>query len=490
MTTNVRVRFAPSPTGHLHIGSARSALFNYLLAKKNNGSFIIRIEDTDQTRNVEDAEAKLLKSLKWLGIDWDESVDTGGGYGPYRSMDRIHIYKEYIDKLLEAGHAYHCYCTQDELEKERLVALEKGETPKYSGKCRYLTPDEKEAYEEKGRKPSVRFRVPENEILTVNDLVRGKVDFDTNGIGDFVIVRTDGIPTYNFAVTVDDHLMEISHVIRGEEHLTNTPKQIMIYRAFDWNNPEFAHISLILNPNRQKMSKRDESLIQFVEQYKELGFLPEAVINFVVLLGWSPEGEEEIFSKKDLINQFSVDRVSKSPAVFDLNKLYWMNNYYIKTAPLNKIIELCLPHLKKAGLIPEVLSEQEQTWVEHLVNLYKEQLNFAQEIVVLTKIFFQDEIEYGEEERKILSQEHVPVVLKAFSGQLNKLDNYDPEVISSSLKIVQKETGFKGKQLFMPVRIVATGVTHGRDLPQTLYLLGKEKVLSRIENLLTKGPIM
>ncbi len=252
VSDQVRVRFAPSPTGHLHIGSARTALFNYLLARKTKGTFIIRIEDTDQARNVENGEEKLLRGLKWLGIDWDESVDMEGDFGPYRSMDRLSLYNKYVSELIVHGHAYSCYCTTDELEDERQAQLERGETPKYSGKCRYLTPEQKEQYEKEGRKPSIRFRVPEGKVLKVDDAIRGEVDFDSDGIGDFVIVRPDGIPTYNFAVTIDDYLMKITMVIRGEEHLSNTPRQIVIYQALNWETPQFAHIPLILNQDRKK----------------------------------------------------------------------------------------------------------------------------------------------------------------------------------------------------------------------------------------------
>ncbi len=489
MAEKIRVRFAPSPTGHLHIGSARSALFNYLFAKHNNGSFVMRIEDTDQSRNVENAEEKLLSSLKWLGINWDESIDVGGEYGPYRSMERLNSYQKYVDQLLEEGKAYHCYCTPEELEEEREVQLAKGETPKYSGKCRYLTPNQKEAYEKEGRKPSVRFKVPKDKVIEVHDIVRGKVAFESNGIGDFIIVRTDGIPTYNFAVTIDDHLMEISHVIRGEEHLSNTPRQQLIYDAFSWKSPKFAHVSLILNQDRQKMSKRDESIIQFVEQYKELGFLPEAIINFVALLGWSPEGEEDILSREVLVKRFPLDRVAKSPAVFDIAKLYWMNNHYIKEASLDRIVELCLPYLQKENLLPEELNEAQREWVNILVNLYREQMNYAQEIVELTKDIFVDELTYNQEAIDILSEEHIPVVLSEFNKQLEQLEEYIPAVIKQVMKVVQKETGYKGKQLFMPIRVATTGLTHGRDLPETLYLLGKEKVLKRVKILLTNKHI-
>lgn len=271
MSKDIRVRFAPSPTGHLHIGGARSALFNYLLAKHEGGTFVLRIEDTDQARNVETATEKLMDSLKWLGLNWDESVDTEAGeFGPYRSMERVGLYKEYIQQLIDEKKAYYCYMTEEELEAEREAQKARGEMPKYSGRDRDLSAEDQKAYEEKGIQPVVRFRVREGETIQFNDSVRGDVSFESDGIGDFVIARKDGVPMYNFAVVIDDHLMRISHVIRGEEHLSNTPRQIMLFHAFGWDVPTFAHASLILNADRQKMSKRDESIIQFVEQYKDL----------------------------------------------------------------------------------------------------------------------------------------------------------------------------------------------------------------------------
>jgi nondiscriminating glutamyl-tRNA synthetase len=481
----VRVRFAPSPTGHLHIGGARSALFSYLYARKNKGKFIVRFEDTDQLRNVEDAEEKLLDNLAWLGIEWDESVDADGPYGPYRCSDRIDLYKKHADELLASGHAYKCYCTSEELEVERETQVAGGITPMYSGKCRKLTPSESRQLEQEGRSANLRFAVPADQIIIVNDLVRGRIEFESNGIGDFIIMRPNGMPTYNFAVTVDDHLMKISHVIRGEEHLTNTPRQQLIYRAFGWEEPEFAHLSLILNEDRHKMSKRDETIIQFVDQYKALGFLPEAVLNFLALFGWSPEGEQEIFTKEELIEQFSLERVSKSPAVFDVNKLYWMNNHYIKESSLAEIVELCRPFLAEAGLIAQELSAEEELWVEHLVALYKDQLNYGQEIVKLSSLFFAEELHYDDEAQNVLADESTQVVLAAFYQKQLALAGYNPEEIKTLLAEVQVETGYKGKKLFMPVRVAATGQTHGPDLPTTISLLGKQKVSSRLKQLLT-----
>ncbi|HJV47580.1 MAG TPA: glutamate--tRNA ligase [Bacillota bacterium] len=480
MSSEVRVRFAPSPTGHLHIGGARSALFNYLFARNKGGKFIVRIEDTDRQRNVESAEAKLIESMRWLGADWDESIDVGGPHAPYRSMDRMDIYTTHIQQLIQEEKAYYCYCTPEELEKDREEYKAKGLTPMYTGRCRHLTPEQKNKFTEEGRKPSVRFRVLENREYVVKDHIRGQVTFESNGIGDFVIARPDGIPTYNFAVVIDDHLMQISHVIRGEEHLSNTPRQLMIYEAFGFKAPEFAHVALILNKDRQKMSKRDETVVQFVEQYRELGYLPEALLNFLVLLGWSPEGEEEIFTKEQLIQKFSLDRVSKSPAVFDQEKLKWMNNYYIKQQPIERIVELCVPHLQEAGLISKTLTEEELDWTTRLVALYQEQLAFGAEIVELSSLFFKNEIEYGEEEKVVLSEEQVPVVLKAFYEEIQLLDSFTDEEIKQTLKKVQKTTGHKGKALFMPIRAAVTGELHGRDLNHTISLLGKEKVSQRL----------
>jgi nondiscriminating glutamyl-tRNA synthetase len=482
MSKRVRVRFAPSPTGHLHIGGARSALFNYLFARHHGGDFIVRIEDTDRKRNVEDAEAKLIESLRWFGTEWDESIDKDGGVGPYRSMDRLDIYQKYIDQLVAEGKAYPCYCTEEELTAEREAQKARGETPRYAGTCRNLTPEQIEVYEAEGRKASIRFRVQENREYTVHDHIRGEVTFESNGIGDFVICRPDGIPTYNFAVVIDDALMKITHVIRGEEHLSNTPRQLMIYEALGFEAPEFAHVALILNPDGKKMSKRDESIIQFMEQYRELGYLPEALMNFLVLLGWSPEEEQEIFTREELIEKFSLSRVSKSPAIFDVHKLNWMNNYYIKQTPVERIAELCISHMQSAGQLPQELSDEQRIWAERLVALYQEQLHYAAEIVELAASFFENEVKYDEEAKTVLAEEQVPDVMKAFYEELAALDEYTADTIKGALKAVQKSTGQKGKKLFMPVRVAVTGFTHGRDLNETLFLLGRETVMQRVAN--------
>lgn len=488
MSDTVRVRYAPSPTGHLHIGGARTALFNWLFARSQGGKFIIRFEDTDQERNVPGAEETQLEGLRWLGLDWDESVDVGGPYGPYRSMERLHLYREVVQQLLDEGKAYPCYCTEEELEAVRRQQQAAGEMPRYNGRCRHLTEAERRRLEAEGRRPSIRFRVPEDHWIVIQDEVRGEVRFHSSDIGDFVIVRPDGIPVYNLAVVVDDHFMKITHVIRGEEHLSNTPRQVLIYEAMGWPVPVFAHVSLILNEKRQKMSKRDETIIQFIEQYRELGYLPEALLNFLVLLGWAPEGEQEIFSKDELIRLFSLSRVSKSPAVFDTQKLAWMNNQYLKKADLDRVTALAVPHLEEAGRIPKNRTPEQNTWVRDLVALYQDQMHYAAEIVPLSELFFTDEIDWEPEARAVLEEPHVPTVLEAFREKVAASLQLDADLVKQWLKAVQKETGYKGKQLFMPVRAAVTGRTHGPDLAATIALLGRERVLARLAQTLDSLP--
>lgn len=482
MTKPVRVRYAPSPTGFLHIGGARTALFNYLYAKHHNGTFVVRIEDTDIERNVEGGEASQLDNLRWLGIIPDESIDIGTSYAPYRQMERLDIYKEHADKLLAEGKAYKCFCSSEALEASREAQKANGvAAPTYDGKCRHLTAEEVAQKEAAGIPYTIRMRVPENVTYNFTDLVRGDVSFESKDIGDWVLVKANGIPTYNYAVVLDDHFMEITHVFRGEEHLSNTPKQMMIFDAFGWEYPRFGHMTLIVNEDRKKLSKRDESIIQFVAQYKDLGYLPEAMFNFFSLLGWSPEGEEEIFSHDEFIQLFDEKRLSKSPSMFDKTKLTWMNNQYIKKLSREEVVALALPHLQKAGLLPEELSAEQQAWASDLIGLYHEQMSFGAEIVELSSLFFTEEISYDEEAQAVLAGETVPAVMTAFKAQLVALESFDADSIKAAIKAVQKETGAKGKNLFMPIRVVTTGQTHGPELPNAIALIGKEKVIARVE---------
>lgn len=466
---SVRVRYAPSPTGHLHIGNARTALFNYLFAKKHSGTFIVRIEDTDTERNVESGEASQLKYLQWLGLDWDESVDQGGNYGPYRQLERLDIYQKYADLLLEKGLAYKCYCTTEELEQERKEMIDSGSDQwHYSRKCLHA-PEQDKPY-------VLRFLVPDNKEYTFEDLVKGEVTFRSEDIGDWVMMKNNGIPTYNFACAVDDHLMEISHVLRGEDHITNTPKQMMVYDALGWKAPVFGHMTLIVNDENKKLSKRDFSIIQYIEQYQELGYLPDAMFNFISLLGWSPKSDEEILSPSQIEELFDETRLSKSPAKFDKDKLAFINNRYIKELDQEEMIELCMPHLIKEGIIEDHNNE----WVESLVNVFQDRMSYGAQIVDLYDEFFEQEFVLDQEMKVFLDQEGVSNTLQTFRDLLLELEEFTAENIKPLIKETGKIAGSKGKMLFMPLRIATTASMHGPDLPQVLALLGKEAVIERL----------
>ncbi|WP_336315276.1 glutamate--tRNA ligase [Streptococcus oralis] len=534
MSKDIRVRYAPSPTGLLHIGNARTALFNYLYARHHGGTFIIRIEDTDRKRHVEDGERSQLENLRWLGIDWDESPET---HENYRQSERLELYQKYIDQLLAEGKAYKSYVTEEELAAERERQEAAGETPRYINEYLGMSEEEKAAYiaerEAAGIIPTVRLAVNESGIYKWHDMVKGDIEFEGGNIGgDWVIQKKDGYPTYNFAVVIDDHDMQISHVIRGDDHIANTPKQLMVYEALGWEAPEFGHMTLIINSETgKKLSKRDTNTLQFIEDYRKKGYLPEAVFNFIALLGWNPGGEDEIFSREELIKLFDENRLSKSPAAFDQKKLDWMNNEYIKNADFERIFELAKPFLEKAGRLyeePETLPQTKNRGLRQannnsgsgilgfmsvnqlfnyelpdsdsiltdmtkttkkarkLVELYKPQMKSVDEIVPLTDLFFSDFPELTEAEREVMAAETVPTVLETFKAKLEAMsdDEFVVENIFPQIKAVQKETGIKGKNLFMPIRIAVSGEMHGPELPETIYLLGREKSIQHIDNML------
>lgn len=479
--SKVRVRYAPSPTGYLHIGNARTALFNYLFAKHNNGDFIVRIEDTDLARNIVGGEESQLTNLKWLGIDWDESIDNGGEFGPYNQYKRYEegIYQKYVEILLEEDKAYKCYCTSEELDAEAERQKAAGMIPRYNGNCSHLTEEQIEKYEQEGRDFTVRFRVNQNEEITWNDIVKGDVSFNSKDIsGDFNILKRDGIPTYNFAVVIDDHLMKMTHILRGEDHISNTPKQIMLYNALGMDIPTFGHMTLIVNAEGKKLSKRDTSIIQFIEQYKDLGYLPEAMFNFITLLGWSPKGEDEIFSHEELIELFDETRLSKSPAKFDEAKLTWINNQYIKKLTDDQYYELVLPFLEKD------LNATDSKWLKDVALLYKDQLSYGQEITELVSLFFKDEINLNQESIEFVKQDGVDQTLIQLKQNLIAIETFEVDEIKAAIKAVQKELGVKGKMLFMPSRIATTGQMHGPDLTSSICLLGKDKVIANIDYVL------
>lgn len=480
----VRVRYAPSPTGYLHIGNARTALFNYLYAKNKNGKLIVRIEDTDLARNLEDGVSSQLDNLKWLGINWDESVDIEGEFGPYNQLKRHEdgIYQPFIQKLLDEGKAYRCFCTSEELDAEAEKQKAAGKIPQYNGKCRNLKKEEVEAKIEAGLSYTVRFKVEDNIEIKWNDLVKGEVTFNSNDVsGDFNILKRDGIPTYNFAVVIDDSLMKITDVLRGEDHISNTPKQIMIYNALNLEIPTFAHMTLIVNEAGKKLSKRDGGIIQFIEQYKDLGYLPEAMFNFITLLGWSPKGEEEIFSKEDLIKIFDANRLSKSPAKFDVNKLQWINNQYVKKMEDDKYLELVIPFLKEG--YKEIISIKQITddKLNKIALLYKNQISYGQEIVEVSDLFFK-EYKLNEEAKEFINNEPEENI-KNIVTTLKTLENEELTVenIKAKIKSIQKEYNIKGKSLFMPIRIILTGQMHGPELAETIVILGEEQIFNNLQ---------
>lgn len=488
MCDEVRVRFAPSPTGPFHIGGARSALFNWLFARKMGGKLILRIEDTDLERSSRESEENIKAALKWLGMDWDEGIDVGGENGPYRQTERLDIYKKYTEKLLAEGKAYYCYCTDEELEEERQALIKEGKMPRYMGKCRNLTPEQIAAYEAEGRKPTVRFRVPADQQILVRDMVRGDVVFDSNNIGDFVIVKSDGIPTYNYAVVIDDALMHITHVIRAEEHLSNTPRQCLVYDALGFEKPVFGHISLILGKDHTKMSKRHGATS--VDQYRQLGYLPEGIVNFLALLGWAPNSEQEIFSIDELIKEFSMERVAKNPAVFDIDKLNWINQHYMRQLDDEAFFAAAKPHMIAAGFMTGEETGEKLAWLKKVVATSKDHVSFAAQIPASVEMYFNDEFGFeNDEAAAVLQAETVPTVIGMLLEELPKLEVLDGAAVKALFKTIQKTTKLKGKDVFMPIRVALTGNQHGPELAEMVPLLGIERTEKRIRASLAKAGI-
>lgn len=482
----IRVRYAPSPTGHLHIGNARTALFNYLFARHNKGTMVLRIEDTDQKRNVKGGSKSQMENLHWLGIDWDEGPDKGGDYGPYRQSERKEIYQKYIDQLIDEGKAYYSYKTEEELEAQREEQRAAGVAPHYTYEYEGMTADEiKQAQDEakaKGLKPVVRIHIPEMETYSWDDIVKGHLEFESDTIGgDFVIQKRDGMPTYNFAVVIDDHLMKITHVLRGDDHVSNTPKQLVVYEALGWEPPKFGHMTLIINSETgKKLSKRDESVLQFIEQYRDLGYLPEAMFNFITLLGWSPKGENEIFNKREFIKQFDPARLSKSPAAFDQKKLEWINNQYIKKADRDTLLDLALNNLQEASLVDEHPTPEKMEWVRQLVNIYSVQMSYTKQIVDMAKIFFEEAKDLSDEEIEEIKNDDGRGVIEEFKKQLDLIPRFTSVQIMNAIQATRKATGIKGRKLFMPIRIATTRSMVGPGIGEAMELLGKERVLEHI----------
>ncbi|MEG0283319.1 MAG: glutamate--tRNA ligase [Erysipelotrichales bacterium] len=477
MDRKVRVRYAPSPTGHLHIGGARTALFNYLFAKHYDGDFIFRLEDTDIDRNIEGGEASQLDNLSWLGIIPDESPLKPGKYGPYRQTEKLDVYREYAQKLIDMGLAYECYCTSEELDASRKKQESEGKFSfRYEKTCLNLSEEQKAKYKEEGRIPSIRFNVDENKVYTWYDIVRGEISVAGKDISDWVIIKSNGIATYNFCVSIDDAQMEISHVFRGEEHISNTPKQMMIYESLGLQAPSFGHLTLIVNEERKKLSKRDETIMQFISQYKEEGYLPEAMFNFFSLLGWSPEGEDEIFTKDEIIKLFDETRLSKSPSMFDKGKLHWINNHYIKELEEDKLQALCLPFMEKEF---DLLNKSDE-WKKDILELFKPQLNYGLEIIELVRPFF-EEYQLEEADIEFLKETDSKELLETIIIGFEELSEFKATDIKEVIMTSGKELGKKGKNLFMPARLAISSKRSGADLATVAQLIGKEESINNIK---------
>lgn len=463
-SNTIRVRFAPSPTGHLHVGGARTALFNYLFARHNNGVLILRIEDTDRSRSTEEYIQAITEGMKWLGLDWDE--------GPFRQTDRFEIYREHAIRLLEKGKAYRCYCTPEELEQRRKEAQEKGELPRYDRRCRDLKTDYPD-------KPCViRIKIPLDGETVVQDLTLGEVVFQHNQLDDFILVRSDGAPTYNFCVVVDDVTMKITHVIRGNDHLANTPKQILLYQALGYAIPEFAHIPMILGPDRTRLSKRHGATS--IVAYRDMGYLPEAMVNYLARLGWA-HGDQEIFSKDELIEYFTLEKVGKTAAVFDPAKLEWLNAHYIKQMDITSLAGEFKTFLSMEGYTHIASDSAKEEWLKEIVTILKERAKTLKEMVAMGRFFFSDDIIYEKKaSAQFLIKDNIPYLDEIYS-LVNSLAGFAREEIETGYRQLSEKLGVKLVHLAQLTRVALTGGTVSPGIFEVMVILGKDKILSRID---------
>ena len=466
----VRVRFAPSPTGLLHVGNARTALFNWLFARQKDGVFVLRIEDTDIERSAEEYEKRLIDDLRWLGLDWDEGPDTGGDFGPYRQSQRLDIYEKHTQKLLEEGKAYYCFCPPEEIEKEREKAIALGKMPVYSGKCRSLSLEEARQKVDAGDPAAIRLRTPGKGTLSYDDLVRGGLHFDLNLVGDPVIVRSNRLPAYNYAVVVDDALMKISHVIRGEDHISNTPRQLLVYKALSFPPPKFAHLSMVMGKDNTRLSKRHGATA--VDQFEKDGILPSALFNYLSLLGWAPPDGQEVLRQNELVRLFGLKKVSRSSAIFDYDKLSWINRQHIKQLASRQKAELAYPHLKKAEFLPEKMSDAQQKWLEKMVEELSERIDrfsdFPREAAVLFEFSPSD---MKENVRQELTTECAVKGIRIFAEKISQVSEFDYEKFAAIAQKIREETGCKGRELYHPLRIVLTAEGSGLDLDKFIPLV-------------------
>jgi nondiscriminating glutamyl-tRNA synthetase len=475
MTSPVRVRFAPSPTGLLHIGNARTALFNYLFAKHHGGTFVLRIEDTDLDRSTDESIDHILNDLRWMGIPWDEGPDCEGPDGPYCQSQRLPLYREHADRLLQQGTVYKCFCSPERLEALRKQQLSKGKMPRYDGRCRSLSREEISTLESAGQRPVLRFRVEGGPIL-FEDLVHGKMSFAPEGIGDFIIFRSDGMVAYNFACVIDDHFMHISHVIRGEDHLSNTPRQIMVYRTLGWEPPAFAHHPLILGPDHSPLSKRHGATA--VSQYREEGFLPGALLNYLVLLGWTSPSGEEVLSMERVAEDFSLQGLSKSAPIHSRKKLEWLNSLYIRKEEGETLLKRLLPYVEKAGLSTEHI---DRPTLVRMAEILKENLVVLSQVGEYLGIFFDEKFSFEKAARAIVMDPVHRETLRSILPIIENTPEVTEDVWTSLHHHMEDKTGKKGRNLLAPFRAAVTGKTRGPELARTLPLIGKERIINRLK---------
>lgn len=472
-----RVRFAPSPTGYLHVGGLRTALYNYLFAKNCGGQFILRIEDTDRNRYVEGAVEKLIEALKWVNIDYDEGPDKKGNYGPYMQSERLDIYKKYVLELVEKKHAYYCFCTPERLQSlKEEQQRQKLPQAKYDKHCLHLTKEEIDNNLKSGMNYVIRLNVTEGEKISFQDIVRDRVEFDRENIDDQVLIKSDGYPTYHLANVVDDHLMKITHVIRGEEWLSSTPKHILLYDYFGWEKPVFAHLPLLLNPDRSKLSKRQGDVA--VEDYKDKGYLKEALINFVALLGWSAGDNQEIYCIDELIKKFSLERVNKSGAVFDQDKLKWLNEIHLRSKPDNEIIPIIRESLKNNGFDDNKFSDE---YLGKIISSMKERVSFPQEYVLNCRYFYEAPAAYDNETAAKRWKEDSPKLMQKLIDEIEKLDNPEKHDYENALATASEITGSGKGNFIHPLRLSVSGTGSGPGVYDILDIIGKNETIKRIK---------
>jgi glutamyl-tRNA synthetase len=485
MARPVRVRFAPSPTGYPHVGNIRTAMFNWLLARHTGGRFVLRIEDTDVARKVEGAVETIMAGLRWLGLDWDEGPEVGGDYGPYYQSQRLELYRQAAERLVAQGDAYYCYCSSERLEEMRAEQVRRKQPPGYDRHCRDLSPQERAQKEAEGIVPVVRFKVPLEGQTGFKDLIFGDVVFEHSTIDDFVLLKSDGYPTYHLANVVDDHLMEITHVLRAEEWLSSTPRHQQLYQALGFEPPQFAHLPMILGPDRAKLGKRHGAVS--ITEYRELGYLPEAMVNFLALLGWSLDDKTEIMTRQELVESFSLERVGRTGAVFNRDKLDWMNGVYIRSLSIDDFAQRALPFLEK-HLPPQVKRPLSREFVRRIMPLIQERAKTLAEVPELVDFFFADELDYdaGLLMGKNMTAESSVMALETARQRLMTVEKFDEESLETLLRPLAEELGLKTGQLFGALRVAVTGRTAAPPLFQTMAVLGRERCLGRLEAALKK----